>query len=95
MEMNEFVPIISGLLLGTVFGRLGARLCGPGVCVLALLVGTLVPFLNGEIRISLWYLPLDILLASISMLTGLSASRWLGIRLRIRMPAKRLNLVIE
>lgn len=83
MNENEFFPIISGIVLGTVLGfvRPGLRL-RVGI-VLAILFGVLATVVSGESEISWGFLLIDIPLVAVCAAAALFAVhrlRWSRLR---------------
>jgi hypothetical protein len=79
--MNEFINVLSGLLLGSILGAFRSRVSMRRAFLLAGLLGTLASLASGELRISWSYLLVDTLLVSISMVVALAFSRQLYAKL--------------
>ena len=77
MNSNEFIPVVSGLLLGAMLGGFRSRISVRLVFVLAGLLGFLATWASGELRLSWGYVPADISLVGASVLIAFTVSHWL------------------
>jgi uncharacterized membrane protein YeaQ/YmgE (transglycosylase-associated protein family) len=60
IEINELVPIVCGLLLGSLLGRMAASLRLPVGLVVAVLIGVVATLVGGEFRTSWAFIAVDI-----------------------------------
>lgn len=73
MNENEFLPVVSGILLGSVLGFLRPGLRLRIGAVLAVLLGVLATVVSGEFEISWGFLLIDIPLVAVSAAVALFA----------------------
>jgi hypothetical protein len=73
--MEEFFPIISGLIVGLILGLIAPRLRFWVGALLAVAFGVLATIVSGEFHISWGFLLIDIPLVAISAVCGLLLMR--------------------
>jgi hypothetical protein len=73
MNENEFLPIISGIVLGSILGFLKPKLRLSVGAVLVILLGILATVASGEFEISWGFLLIDIPLVAVSAAIALFA----------------------
>jgi len=73
MNENEFLPIISGIVLGSILGFLKPKLRLSVGAVLVILLGILATVASGEFEISWGFLLIDIPLVAVSAAVALFA----------------------
>jgi hypothetical protein len=79
MNENEFLPIVSGIVLGSILGYLRPELRLRVGVVLVVLLGVLATVASGEFRISWGFLLIDIPLVAVSAgvaLVAIHRLRW-------------------
>jgi len=78
--MEEFLPVVAGLLCGLVLGTATARRRLAIGIAFSILAGVTATVVSGEWRISWAYLLIDIPLVAVSAVVGVVASRSLVLR---------------
>ena len=75
--MNEFLPILSGLVAGSLIGFLRPRTRLAVGLVVSVVVGVAATIVSGESKLSWAYLLVDIPLVGLALVTAmLLTSRW-------------------
>lgn len=78
--MDELVPFVGGLLLGSLLGLVRPRMRLAFAVALSVVLGVVATVVTGEYRISWGFLLIDIPLAGCGAWISFAASRWLRLR---------------